>query len=354
MEKYLNKGLLYAWFNSAKIAISIGMFVWGVISYKIIEGNLMGMKSEIAHNFNNYFYTTTLNEYVLLGVIFIAIYSIAKGINKRNTEMFLSSGPYTKKQIRFNELICLLVTLILFIVTYIYIAIMISISHKEFLSIVEGYQEIITIEILKITLFGIIGIVFMLIIDSMFSNSAVGFFCMISIIPVSIFIIIMKICSTISYIGVGNKRSLLNLIEGINPNDEYRKSMPNVLLNKTNMKDITINELSIEVIIALAVIVLMLILYSIVQRKYKLEKCNKIFSSKTNENIIVTLISIGIASFGDFFILSDYIRGMQGKNGHAPLVGTSLAKGLGAEIICIMVIGFIAYKIIKRVLRNVV
>ena len=32
MKKYLNKGLLYSWFNCAKAPIIIGIFIWGVIA----------------------------------------------------------------------------------------------------------------------------------------------------------------------------------------------------------------------------------------------------------------------------------------------------------------------------------
>lgn len=148
-EKYLNKGLLYAWFNSAKAAIAIGLLVWGAVAYEIIKSNLNDVRNRLANNFDNYYYTNVCNEYFMLSIIFVAIYFIAKGINKRNTEMFLCSGPYTKKQIRYNEFICLLITLILFVITYIYIAIVSYFGNAEFISIMEGYWNIVIIETSK-------------------------------------------------------------------------------------------------------------------------------------------------------------------------------------------------------------
>ena len=66
---------------------------------------------------------------------------------------------------------------------------------ESFYAIVEGYQSVVMIEIAKIILIGIIGILFMLIIDSMFSNSVIGFIGMLSVIPVSIALVIGKLIS---------------------------------------------------------------------------------------------------------------------------------------------------------------
>lgn len=353
MKKYLNKGLLYAWFNSAKAPIGIGIFVWGIIANILIKRNLSMVKNEIANNFNNYYPTTGLYEYIMLGVIFIGIYSMAKGINKRNTEMFLSSGPYTKKQIKYNELINLLFTLILFVITYAYIAIMSYISNRELLYIVDGYQTIILIEILKIVLFGIIGIVLMLIIDSMFSNSVIGFMSMISILPFSIFIIFMKMINILRYFGVGDNYSLLDKIELVNPNEEFRR-YSTILIDEVTVKDITFNNLTIEIVVTAMLIVLLIIIYNIVQRKFKLENCNKIFSSNINENIIITIVSTGVGCFGAFILLESYINSLQHKNGGPALLGENLLKAVGADIVCIAVIALVVYKILKKIIRNFV
>lgn len=82
----------------------------------IIEDNLSRLKSHIAYNFSNDLYAIGIEEYFILGIIFTAIYFISKGITKRNTEMFLSKAPI--KQIKYNEFICILITLVFFIITY--------------------------------------------------------------------------------------------------------------------------------------------------------------------------------------------------------------------------------------------
>lgn len=355
MKNYLNKGLLYSWFNSAKAPIGMGIVIWGFISHSILKNNLWNVKMEISNEFNNYFNTTDLYEYLMLGVIFLAIYCIAKGINKRNNEMFLSSGPYTKKQIRFNELICLLITLILFVMVYVYIVTMSYIANSEFISIIEGYWIISIVEVSKIFLFGIVGIIFMLVIDLMFSNTAIGFISMMSIIPISILMVITKFINILMYVGIDNDHSLFSIIRGINSDKGFREYNPAILLEKTTIKQISAKELSIEIIITLIIIVIMITIYNIVQKKYKLENYNKIFSSRVNETLLVMLVSMGIGSFSALLFNEKFINNLQFQNGtKGILTGINLIKALGSDILYIVIIGFIAYKIIRRILKNIV
>lgn len=202
MKKYLNKGLMYQWFNSAKAAIMIGIAVWGLIANSMLNSRLWQVRNDIAHSYSDYFRSFNLPEYVFLGFIFLAIYFISGGINKRNTTMFLSSGPYTKKQIKYNELIGLLITLILFVLTYIYIATTFYVRNNELLSIVNGYWNIMGIEVIRLILFGMIGILFMLIVDTLFSNSVMALVGMIFIIPGSLIAIMGKLIQISNYWGL--------------------------------------------------------------------------------------------------------------------------------------------------------
>lgn len=350
MKKYLNKGLIYNWFNSAKVPIIIGLIAWGFISDAIIRNEMTQVKLRISDSFVNDFATTSLDQYLGLGVIFVAIYFIAQGINKRNAAMFLASGPYTKKEIKYNELMCIFITLGLFVITYIYISLMAYLRNKQLLSIVDGYWFIILIEIARIFLIGIIGILFMLIVDLLFSNTVVGFVSMIFVMPVSILLIITKVSKIIEYTGIYN-RYIVNYSEG-----EIPKYNVNALLDRATRREIRLRELFFEIVVALCIIAIMLIIYNIVQKRYRLECCNKIFSSKVNENIIVILVSLAIGSLGSLFFVSDFISNMQFINGgdYLPLSGISLIKGLSLDLLCIVIVGGISFKIMKKVLKSLV
>lgn len=354
MKKYLNKGLMYQWFNSAKAAIMIGIVFWGFIANSMLNSRLWQVRSDIAHSNSDYFSSFYLNEYVFLGFIFLAIYFISGGINKRNTTMFLSSGPYTKKQIKYNELIGLLITLMLFIVTYIYIAITFYIRNNELLSIVNGYWNIMSIEVIRLILFGIIGILFMLIVDKLFSNSAMALVGMIFIIPGSLMAIMGKLMDIFNYWGIGNNVSISDEISYLLYGNEERMHNPNILMDSISASFINIKELSIEVIITLVIIAIMLAIFNTAQRKYKLETGTKIFSSKNNENILVTLASLGIGIFADLLLLDSFKSDMMFKTGeYMPLIGSDLVKVLAADLLCIAIIGIIAQRIIKKMLKTI-
>lgn len=354
MKKYLNKGLMYQWFNSAKAAIMIGIAVWGLIANSMLNSILRQVRGDIAHSYSDYFTSANLPEYIFLGFIFLAIYFISGGMNKRNTTMFLSSGPYTKKQIKYNELIGLLITLILFIVTYIYIATTFYIRNNELLSIVNGYWNIIGIEVIRLILFGMIGILFMLIVDTLFSNSVMALAGMIFIIPGSLMAIIAKTMDIFNYWGIRYNVSINGEISSLLYGNKEHMYNPNILMDSISANFINIKELSIEVIIILVIITIMLAIFNAAQRKYKLEAGTKIFSSKINENIIVILSSLGIGIFVDLLLLDSFKNNMMYKTGeYLPLMGVDLVKALGADILCIGIIGIIAYKVIKKILKTI-
>ena len=354
MKKYLNKGLMYQWFNSSKAAVMIGIVVWGFIANSMFNSTLWRVRHNIERSYSDYFRSFDLPEYVFLGFIFLAIYFISGGMNKRNTTMFLSSGPYNKKQIKYNELIGLLITLILFIVTYIYIAITFYVRNNELLSIVNGYWNIMGIEVIRLILFGMIGILFMLIVDTLFSNSVMALIGMIFIIPGSVMAIMGKLIQISNYWGVRYNVSISGEISYLLYGNKEHMYNPNILMDSISADFINIKKLSIEVIITLVIIAIMLAIFNTAQRKYKLEAGTKIFSSKINENIIVTLASLGIGIFVDLLLLNNFKNNMLYKTGgYLPLMGMDLVKVLGADILCIGIIGIIAYKVMKKILKTI-
>lgn len=354
MKKYLNKGLLYMWFNAAKVPIMLGLILWGFIANSMLRSQLWRVRNDIAYSGVDYFQSMDFSNYIFLGFIFLGIYFIAGGINKRNTTMFLSSGPYTKKQIKYNELIGLLLTLVLFVIEYIYIAITFYIRNAQLLSIVNGYTNIIAIEIVRVILFGIIGITFMLIVDTLFSNSVISVLAMTLVIPESIMLIIGDLYSALRYFGVGNGESLANKINTFIYGSRENVYIPNPLLDSIGMNQITTKRLNLSILSTIIVVLVMLVLFNIAQKKYKLEGGNKIFSSKKNENIMVMLSSIAVGILAQLLILDGYVSRLVYRTGEfLPLVGGELIKVMCLWIIVICVFGFIAYKIIKKVIKTV-
>lgn len=353
MNKYFNKGLLYQWFNSAKASIFLGIIVWGMWFYSRLSNNLESVKYSIADGYSDSYFTIELPVYFVLGIVFIAIYYMASGTNKRNTITFLSSGPYTKKQIKYNEFIGLILTLILFVICSIYISGTFYIRNREILAIVNGYINIIGLEVLKIILFGIVGILFMLIVDCLFSNSIIAASALLLIIPESIVIIFYKVIAILRYIDLGNKENIFDKISYLIYGESGRFYISSVLMEYAQVSQLTMGRIMFESLIVIFIIAVMFVIFNISQRRYKLENCNKIFSSRMNENIVLILSSIGGGILINVLFIESLMNGRLYANGtFEPLSGANMIYMLGVDIFSIAIAAFIIYKIAKRILNK--
>ena len=347
MKRYLNKALIYQWFNSAKFAIIAGILFWGVYANSLIGSVYRSVMYSIKRLDSNSFKTAGLEQYFVLGLIFLVIYVLTFGNNKRNTEIFLCSGPYTKKQIKFNELFCYLITLGTFVLTYLYIAATFYIRNMDSFVIMNGYSTIIMIEIVRIILFGMLGIIIMLIIESMFSNSMVGIMFMI-IIPISfVFSIITKFdnyyCMWINRVIVReytdeefNRVRSCGLIEGYTPIDEIR-----------------MRNLFIASCILIMIIVVSLVILSYIQRKNSLETNVGFFGSAWSKNLVIVYIAISsgiilsdliLGNYKEQFISSYYLVEKISVKDY--LIGFGVDFGLAA------IVGIIIYMIIKKISKK--
>ncbi len=351
MKKYFNKGLIYQWFNSAKMVIFLGIVVWGFWSNMMVEDHINATSHFISQIFDNGYSTYSIFNYAILGIIFAMIHFMSQGINKRNNNMFLTSAPYTKKQIKYNEFICLIINLFIFIGVFAYINIMAYIRHYDLMTIIDGYFKVFGIEVLKIILFGTTGILLLLIIDSMFSNTIMGIICMISILPASLVFILNRLFSMLDYIPGGNGVSIFTKIGQLIGDDIF--GMEKIyLVDCVDAPMIKSGKLVTESALVIFIIAALLIVYCIMQKRYKVESNTKMFTSKLNEKIIVIFSSIGAGSAVSTLFLSSYIYKLMSMT-YEPLTGINLVKALGMEFGIIGFTAIITYKIVNKFLENI-
>lgn len=352
MKKYICKGLMYQWFNSAKSIIFLGLIVWGYISYAFIGQEIEQMSWKIASEYNNYFGTYDLYNYSLLFIIFVIIHFSGQGLNKRNNLMFLNSSPYTKKQIKHNEILCLILTGALFIIVFVYMSFIRYMNYRNLLSIVEGYFSVIGIEVLKMILFGIVSVLFIMIIDSMFSNSIVGLVCMMSAIPFSLFAIIGEITKISEYVAVKDGKNIYSLIRK-SCDEKYRRTFINPLTDSAPIDHMYFSNMMVDIVIALVIIFILFVVYNKMQKLNSLEYGTKIFSSKINEKIIRILCSIGAGCFAALILVLKYTDElMSTKRGmYEALTGVDLIKALSADVLCVVISAFICNFILKKILK---
>lgn len=351
MKKYFNKGLIYQWFNSAKMMILLGIVAWGFWSNMMVEDQINITSHFISENFDNGYSTYSIFNYVILGIIFVMIHFMSQGINKRNNNMFLTSAPYTKKQIKYNEFICLMINLFIFIAVFAYINIMAYIRHNELMTIIDGYFKVFGIEVLKMILFGTTGILVLLIVDSMFSNAIIGIICMISILPGALFFIVCRLFTVLDYISWGNDDSLLSKIgDFVGVNLFGGENI--YLFDYVDSKIIKNSKLFSESAVVIVIIVALLAIYCTMQKKYKVESNTKMFTSRLNEKIVVIFSSIGAGAALSTLFLDPYIYKLKGMS-YGLLTGINLVKALGIEFGIITLASFIAYKIVNKFLKNI-
>jgi len=352
MNKYFNKALMYQWFNSTKLAILIGILVWGFFSNIMIESEIFNMKNIISYHALNSFSTFSIEKYLSLRVIFIAIYFIGQGINKRNNDMFLYNGPYTKKQLRINQLICLLITLVLFTVTYVYIAIMAYLRNRALMNIVDGYLNVMLIEFMKVIVLGIIGILFLMICDLLFSNIAASIIGIMFVLPISFISIIYKTMSIINYLGLGKESGIMGIIGGNTYNIISYIRMSSIL-KSISIRDINFKYLCVEILIMLISIAIMMIIFYATSKNYKIENNTKLFTSKKSEKFILMISSIAFGVIVESTLFNSILNNKLYIQNNRILFGKDMIFTIGVEVITIVIIASIVFYISKRTIKKI-
>ncbi|WP_244835389.1 hypothetical protein [Clostridium sp. BJN0001] len=337
MKKYFNKALIYQWFKASKAAIILSLLFWSFLSSQLIKREFSTVVSGIRNYQNNSFYSISIAPYACLGFIFVAIYFMSIGFNKKLNEMFLMSGPYTKKQIKYNELICLAITLLMFVGVFLYFALYIYLDNKLIIDISYGYSYFIILETLKIIFLGIIGILIMLIILSMFNNTFAGIVTLLFVIPETFIFILLYIRSVISYFKVYNNE----IIEGYRPLAYFGRDV------SINISEINFKYAFYDVLILIATILILYLVYVYVNKIIENKTGNRIFVSKYVENFICLCVSFECASFICVMAIEYF------NIGSGDILSISTVNYFTIMLITPLVLTAIIFFILKKILRTV-
>lgn len=349
MKKYFNKALMYQWFHSAKGIIAIGIFIWMFVSNRLIKLNINRVRNSIAYDFNNSFSGFGVYEYIILAFIFMAVYYSAMGANKKNTSMFLYSGPNTRKSIKINGLICLFITLLIFVLVYAYVILMAYIQERQLLSIVNGFWIIVIMELSKVLIIGTFGILVLMVLDMLFINSIAAVLSMISIFPLLIFLTIREIGNILCYFPFGSEMSvmtyLMNRSYGIFRHPYFAGY---------SVLEIRLKYLCADIFTCILAIAVMFIIFIIMQKKNRLENSVHVFSSKKAENFIVIITSGCIGLFIESILALKFIdKKIWSYSDTGILYGAELIMIVGIQIILITLITLAAFFGIKKVLKKI-
>ncbi|MCB2352918.1 ABC-2 transporter permease [Clostridium estertheticum] len=152
MNKILNKGLFYKewinvrWVTLLTIIVLLFYKVYGLIS--LLSRNKMYMEYNIGGRtdrwFNNGLYGESSYYFVMVFVVIILAIILFKGEKTSETEGFIASMPFTRKEIIINKwLVGVLSLLISFIVTYIFLSIFYVTNINDLNTTLNPYSDIV-------------------------------------------------------------------------------------------------------------------------------------------------------------------------------------------------------------------
>ncbi|MBU3154861.1 ABC transporter permease [Clostridium estertheticum] len=149
MNRIINKALFYKewiyvkWITLLTIVILLSSKGYGVISelnYKrMIQGG-----AEYNYWFNNGLYEANIHIFIMVFVVLILAMTLFAGEKTSETQGFIASMPFTRKEIIFNKWIVGVVSLFIsFVVTYIFLSLLYLLNIKGLDTTLNPYFDII-------------------------------------------------------------------------------------------------------------------------------------------------------------------------------------------------------------------
>lgn len=170
MKKYYNKALFYQSFYNGKWGILGGIILLFLFSYINTTENMSNSSSLISWLDNNHLYLGGAGLIFVLFLSILLVYVMITGFNKRNNITFITSGPYTKEDVKKNEFLFLFSTLCLFTLVVAYTIMCVYIRNKELLPYIHEPWINYIFTIIKVFVLGLAFIVYLSFMDMLFSN----------------------------------------------------------------------------------------------------------------------------------------------------------------------------------------
>ncbi|WP_143315367.1 hypothetical protein [Clostridium sp. HBUAS56017] len=347
MKKLYNKALLYQYYHSGKWALILGSIIFAVANYFGSIDSINYLKFRISSlegdriSRGSAFYI-----FVELFVLFM-IYVLITGINKRNNLTFLTSGPYSKEEIKKNQIIFLLISLTILTLIYIYIYLCIYYREREVLMISVGWLPTLIKDIIRLIVCGLAFISYLVLMDTLFSNSGITIF-LIIFTPI-VFIVDLSMCFYLSDVFKGY--SLFPGEVGVFIS-KMLHIVSDYVLNYKNVVMIGHVEEILAIILIIFATGIFFLLTWLINKKLIINNINKFFNFKIVEKIfywtfsfsIMLLITVIIASMYAVVYLQDIYFG-QVRTINGTIIALSLIVGIG-------VIAAIFQRLIRKLMKK--
>lgn len=292
MKKLFNKALMFQNIHSIKLqTLSLGI-LFGIISYFSINSNIKDFIYNAADlNEGSSEFSTSTGLWILTMIFFITlIFMFMKGINKKDSSAFFMSGPFTKRDIKKNEVLTLIFLVLYFSTILLYVIVCLTYKHRIQVKFIPDYYKYMFIGIIRTIVVGILFSFYLSFMDLLFSNTIVSILAMVmfpimAIFTVAILLEVVLCDKILDYvIPLGSKYFTCMLIYFFGENSD----MVHNTYFSFNKMFILCTILSI-----VAIIILGILLY-IISDKIKINNINNIFNFKIVETISIQFILFSI------------------------------------------------------------
>ncbi|MGL4107597.1 hypothetical protein [Clostridium sp. LP20] len=307
MKKLYNKALLYQSIYTGKWAIFGGAFFFFLIVKGSLDNRIELLRSQIGSMVLDKLILDNSNALLMTCLILFGVYVLTTGFNKRNTKTFLTSGPFTKEEIKKNELMVLIGTLFLLVIIYIYVTLCLYYKERELLVYASSYWQTLFVDILRITVAGLGFISYLTFMDMLFSNIIVAIISM-YLMPTILLINLMDHSRFIwLFIEKGILKNIFIKIENVVNNISTLVSKiflwGNEVVNGNYYKD-----LILIILLVIIVSIGLFILGWFINKRTTINKMNKFFTFPIVEKVTLWIISYTIIFTFISRILREYIQ----------------------------------------------
>lgn len=176
MKKFYNKALMYQSFLLGKWFLILGLIFFALITTIVGHANIAGLTNNIRTlNSDRIDFDNSAIMIFMLLLLFV-LYIVITGFNKKNNLTFIQSGPFTKKQIKNNEILFLSIALLAMICIYFYVYICLYFKYKIIISMSVNYFKMLALNIVRMLLVGMLFISYIELMDCLFTNTIILIF----------------------------------------------------------------------------------------------------------------------------------------------------------------------------------
>lgn len=342
MKKLYNKALMFQSFYMGKWALLLSCFFFGFVCYESTSNNLRNVRNYISSLHGNSYIVHNYDVRLVSWGVLVFMYIIITGINKRNNMIFLTSGPYTKSEVKKNEILFLFISLCAFISVFIYVSICIYYREAALISISHGFVRETLKEVVRIFICGIAFISYLSIMDCLFANIGITVFLMIAT-PFLIVYDLMLFESSLE--------DLKCTIIYKNPVIEFVSNTINNVLDFV-FNSINYDRYNTYVVIALILIgtVILLSVTSYTVKRLAINNTNKFFNFPIVEKLFVWCASISIVLLITYIIIETYTNG---SRSYYSEVATYSYNGV-IYIAIVFIASYILKRIISKQLKKII